>query len=141
MCVIIFHRECENERIWDISKILVVDDDKGTVEVVKRTLVKQNYEVITAYDGVEGLEKVRSEEPDLIILDLRMPTMNGFQFMQTLNNELVSIHKPMIPIIIFTALVDMEETVKLEGSKGFLVKPLNPVVLLAKVEELLKKSL
>jgi len=123
-----------------MSKILVVDDDKGTVEVVKRTLVKQNYEVITAYDGVEGLEKVRSEEPDLIILDLRMPTMNGFQFMQTLNNELVDIHKPMIPIIIFTTLVDMEERVKLEGAKGFLVKPLNPVVLLAKVEELLKKS-
>ena len=123
-----------------MAKILVVDDDKGIVKVIKNILVEQNYEVVTAYDGKEGFEKVQSENPDLIILDIRMPTMNGYDFMHTLKSKLVNIDKPMMPIIILTALEKMEEVFELEGAKGFLVKPIDPPVLLAKIEELLKKS-
>jgi len=112
---------------------------KGTVEVIKKILVGQNYEVITAYDGKEGIEKTKSEKPDLIILDIRMPSMNGYEFMRTLRSELVNADKPMVPVIVLTAIEKMEEVFRDEGAKGYLVKPLDPPVLLAEIEELLKK--
>jgi len=123
-----------------MAKILVIDDDRGTVEVIKKILVGQNYEVVTAYDGKEGIEKTKSEKPDLIVLDIRMPLMNGYEFMQTLRNDVVNTDEPMIPVIVLTAVEKMEKMFKAEGVKGYLVKPLDPPVLLAEIEELLKKS-
>ena len=124
-----------------MAKILIVDDDKGTVEVVKNTLVGQNYEVITAYDGKEGIDKVQSESPDLIVLDICMPSMDGYEFMRTLRSELGKNDKPILPVIVLTAKEKMEEMFKAEGAKGYLVKPFDPSTLLAKIEELLNKPL
>ena len=62
-----------------MKKILVVDDEKPISEIVKYNLVKEGYEVFTAYDGEEALEKVEEVEPDLIILDLMLPKMDGFR--------------------------------------------------------------
>jgi len=122
-----------------MSKILIVDDEKGTVEVIKKILVEQEYEVITAYDGKEGIEKAKSENPDLIILDIGMPVMNGYDFMRTIRKELGNVNKPLIPIIILSVKEKMGEIIKDEDVKGYLVKPLDPPVLLAEIEELLKK--
>jgi len=121
-----------------MAKILVVDDEKGTVEAIKKILVEQKYEVITAYDGKEGIEKVQSEKPDLIILDIRMPLMD--EFIRTLRNESINTDKPIVPVIVLTVQERMEEMFKLEGAKGYMVKPIDPVTLLAKIEELLKMS-
>jgi len=123
-----------------MAKILIVDDEKGTVEVVKNILIGQNYEVVTAYDGKEGIEKIQSENPDLIILDVHMPSMNGYELIRFLRNESVNANKPMIPIIVLTVKEKMEEMLKLEGVEGCLIKPIAPSYLLAKVEVLLKKS-
>jgi len=123
-----------------MPKILIVDDDKVVVEVIKKILVGQNYEVATAYDGKEGIEKVKSEKPDLIILDIRMPSMNGYEFMRTLRSELANADGPMVPVIVLTAIEKMEKVFKAEGAKGYLVKPVDPPVLLAEIEGLLKKS-
>jgi CheY-like chemotaxis protein len=121
-------------------KILVIDDDKGTVEVIKNILVGQNYQVVIAYDGKEGLEQVRSKKPDLIVLDVRMPSMNGYEFVRTLRAETSSAGKIMVPVIVLTAKEKMEEVFRLEGAKGYLVKPVDPIKLTQKIEECLNKN-
>ena len=121
-------------------KILLIDDDKGIVEVIKNVLVGRNYDVVTAFDGKEGLKKVQSEDPDLIVLDIRMPTMNGYEFICTLRTERGSSDKPMVPIIVLTAKEKMEEVFKLEGAKGYLVKPIDPIQLTKKIEECLSSN-
>jgi len=103
-----------------VHKILLVDDDKGIIEVIKNVLIGQNYEVIAAYDGKEGLQKVQNENPDLIVLDIRMPSMNGYEFIRTLREERSGAGKPMLPVIVLTAKEKMEEIFKLEGAKGYL---------------------
>jgi len=120
-----------------MHKILLVDDDKGVVEVIKNVLVGQNYEVITAYDGEEGLKKVKNDNPDLIVLDIRMPSMNGYEFIRTLREERNNAEQPMLPVIIITAKEKMEEVFKLEGAKGYLVKPIDPALLTKKIKECL----
>jgi len=118
-------------------KILLVDDDRGIVEVIKKVLTERNFDVITAYDGNEGIEKVKSEKPDLIVLDIRMPTMNGYEFMRTLRTEYVVEGKPMVPVIMLTAKGEMEDVFKLEGAKEYLVKPVDPENLIKKIDEVL----
>jgi len=118
-------------------KILLVDDDKGIVEVIKNILIGQNYEVVTAYDGKEGIEKVQSENPDLIVLDVRMPSMNGYEFMRALRFEVSNEDKPVTPVIVLTAKEKMEEVFMLEGAKGYLVKPVDSAKLIKKIEECL----
>ena len=120
-----------------MAKILVIDDDKGIVEIIRKILVGQDYEVKTAYDGKEGIEKSKSEKPDLIVLDVCMPSMNGYEFIRTLRFELMDSGKPMAPVIVLTAKEEMEEVFKLEGAKGYLVKPVDPVKLIQKIEECL----
>ena len=118
-------------------KILLIDDDRGIVEVIKNVLVGQNYEVITAYDGQEGLKKVQSEARGCLVLDVRMPSMNGYEFMRTLKTERNDLNKPIVPVIVLTAKEKMEEIFKLEGAKGYLVKPVDPILLTKKIEECL----
>lgn len=69
-----------------MKKILVVDDEKPISEIVKYNLVKEGYEVFTAYDGEEALEKVEEVEPDLIILDLMLPKMDGLEVARSAQN-------------------------------------------------------
>lgn len=119
------------------KKILIIDDDKGVIEVISNILTGQNYEVVSALDGKEGLEQVKNESPDLIVLDIRMPSMNGYEFIRTLRADLGSAGQPMIPVIILTAKEEMEEVFRMEGAKGYLVKPVDPVKLTKKIEECL----
>ena len=116
-------------------KVLLIDDDKGIVEVIKNILEERDYDVIVAYDGKEGLEKIQSEVPDLIILDVRMPLMNGYEFIRALKAQKVIDGMPMIPVIVLTAKEEMEEVFKMEGAKGYLVKPVDPGSLIKKIEE------
>lgn len=116
-------------------KILIVDDDKGIVEVIKRALEDENYEVAFSYDGKDGFEKLQSENPDLIILDIRMPSMNGYEFMRALRAKKVIEGKPMTPVIVLTAKEEMEEMFRLEGAKEYLVKPVEPADLVKKIKK------
>jgi len=120
-----------------MAKILIVDDEQALAEVVKMQLEVSGYEVIMAHDGQTGLEVARNEGPDLIILDLMLPKLNGHQVCRMLKFD--EKYKK-IPIIMFTSRADKknEEIGKEVGADAYLSKPFEPDVLLAKVKELLQ---
>ncbi len=118
------------------KKILVVDDEPFLVMALKIRLEMVGYEVITAYDGLEGLNKAREEEPDLILLDVMLPKKNGYQVCQLLKFDEQYKH---IPIIMLTAKgqkTDKEWGEK-TGADVYMTKPFEDAELLAKIKELL----
>jgi two-component system alkaline phosphatase synthesis response regulator PhoP len=118
-------------------KILVVDDDVDLVKVMKGTLESKPFDVIVAYNGKEGLEKAKKEKPDLIILDIMMPVMDGFNFAEQFSKD-PSIAK--IPVLALTSFSDsLGQPFTFEVSE-YIRKPLKPKDLIAKVEEHLKRK-
>lgn len=120
-------------------KILVVDDEKQLVDLIKVRLETNDFEVLTAYDGQEGLARAKKENPDLIILDLMLPKMDGYKVCRMLKFD-EKYRK--IPIILFTAKAQ-EEDVKLGeevGADAYVTKPFEPQVLLDKIKELLDQQ-
>ncbi len=118
-------------------KILIVDDDVDLVKVMKGTLESKPYDVIVAYNGKEGLEKAKKEKPDLIMLDIMMPVMDGFSFAEQFGKD-PSIAK--IPVLALTSFSDsLGQPFAFEVSE-YLRKPLKPKDLIAKVEEHLKRK-
>jgi two-component system alkaline phosphatase synthesis response regulator PhoP len=118
-------------------KILVIDDDVDLVAVMKGTLQSKPYEVIVAYNGKDGLEKAKKEKPDLILLDIMMPVMDGFSFAEQFGKD-PSLVK--IPVLALTSFSDsLGQPFPFQVSE-FLRKPLKPKELIAKVEEHLKRK-
>ena len=119
------------------KKILIVDDEKDLVDAVAYRLKANDYDVITAKDGVEGLDKARKERPDLIILDLMLPRMDGYKVCALLKKDA---RYSSIPIIMFTARAQ-EDDIKMGrevGAEAYITKPFEPETLLNKIKELLK---
>jgi two-component system, chemotaxis family, chemotaxis protein CheY len=116
------------------KKILVVDDDRLNVTLLQFTLKTKGYDVFAAEDGVEGLEAVSYEKPDLIILDVHMPRMSGFEFMNELKKFSGGV---MIPVIMLTANENMQDMFFAEGVKGYFVKPVDPAKLEKKIADIL----
>ena len=111
-------------------KILIVDDDRLTLTLIRFALKEQRYDVATAMDGLEALDAVKAFRPDLIVLDVQMPKMSGFEFM----NELKGIPGgSVIPVIMLTANDNMQDIFLAEGVKGYLVKPVDPPELEARI--------
>ena len=102
--------------------ILVVDDEIQMVEMIKMRLEAYGYEIITAYDGIEGLNKAKKEKPDLILLDLMLPKLDGYQVCRMLKFD-KTLNK--IPIIMLTALGGKEdrEWGKKVNADGYITKP------------------
>ena len=122
----------------ETKRILIVDDEEGIVKVVKMYLEHHRYEVITADDGQEGLEKTRTEKPDLIVLDLMLPKINGYKVCGLLKKDT---RYAKTPVIMFTAK-SQEKDIKLGeevGADAYITKPFEPEILLAKIKELLKE--
>ena len=121
------------------KKILLVDDEKDMVYAVQLQLETGGYEVISAGDGQEGLEKARQEKPDLIILDLMLPKLDGYKVCRMLKFD--EKYKS-IPIIMFTARIQQaDEKLGYEvGANAYLTKPFEPETLIKKIKELLKES-
>jgi adenylate cyclase len=122
------------ERPW---KILVVDDTPQNVKVLDAILSPRGYTVVSATSGAEALQKVQLEAPDLILLDIVMPGMSGYEVAQRLRADPVS---RFLPIVMVTALGAQEEKVKAidAGADDFLTKPVNQLELLARVKSLLR---
>ncbi len=121
----------------DTKRILIVDDEEGMVKLVKMYLEHHRYEVITANDGQEGLEKAKTEKPDLIVLDLMLPRINGYKVCGLLKKDA---RYAKIPVVMFTAKAQ-EKDIKLGqevGADAYITKPFEPEVLLSKIKELLK---
>ena len=121
------------------KRILVVDDEVRIVTVIQKRLESAGYEVITAMDGTEALTKARSENPDLIVLDLILPKLNGYQVCSVLKRD--SFYK-QIPILMLTARSqerDVDEGMRV-GADAYMTKPFKNDMLLWQIEQLLSKA-
>jgi two-component system cell cycle response regulator len=118
------------------SRILVVDDEPLNVEILQEML-SQNYEIVSAYSGNEALEKVEKTSPDLILLDVMMPGMNGYEVCKQLKGKEKT---RSIPIVMVTALKEREDRIKAieADADDFLSKPVDMNELNARVKSLLK---
>lgn len=121
------------------KKILLVDDENDMIFVVKMELEANGYEVLTAANGQDGLDMARREMPDLIVLDLMLPKVDGYKVCRILKFD--EKYKK-IPVIIFTARgqKDDERIGKEVGADAFIVKPFESNVLLGKIAELIKET-
>jgi two-component system, OmpR family, alkaline phosphatase synthesis response regulator PhoP len=117
------------------KKVLVVDDDVKTVELVKLYLNRDGYKVITAYDGNEALRIAREQRPDLIVLDLMLPGIDGLEICRVLRAE------SDVPIIMLTALTtDDNRLTGLDlGADDYVTKPFSPRELAARVRAVLRR--
>jgi DNA-binding response OmpR family regulator len=127
-------------------KILVVDDDPDILDAVALILESQGYEVVTARDGIEGLANLKAEQPDLMILDLMMPKMDGFAVCKELQDPRWSKYKD-IPILILTSVREEASRRRYELETGleldvddYVEKPMSPDVLLKRVSTLIKRK-
>ncbi len=118
------------------SKILVVDDDPNVVKLVRLYLERDGHEVFTANDGVTGLELAREELPNLIVLDLMLPRMDGMEVCRTLLAE------SSVPIVMLTAMVEEDDRLAgLDlGADDYLIKPFSPRELAARVRAVLRRA-
>jgi len=118
------------------STILVADDEKHIVQLVKLYLANEGYQVDTAADGQEALDKARRLKPDLIILDLMMPRVDGWEVCRRLRKE------TNVPVIMLTARTeDVDKIVGLElGADDYVTKPFNPRELVARVKAVLRRA-
>jgi len=122
----------------ETKRILIVDDEDGIVKLVKMYLEHHDYEVITASDGQEGLERAKTEKPDLIVLDLMLPKIDGYKVCGLLKRDT---RYAKTPVILFTAKAQ-EKDVKLGeevGADAYITKPFEPEVLLSKIKELINQ--
>jgi two-component system phosphate regulon response regulator PhoB len=120
-------------------RILVVDDEPEAVELVEFNLKQAGYAVSTAADGAEALKKARSQTPDLIVLDVMLPEMNGFEICKTLRLEPAT---AKVPIIMLTAkAAEIDRVLGLElGADDYLTKPFSPRELLLRIKKILSRG-
>ena len=118
------------------TKILVVDDDASIVETVRAYLREAGYEVFTARDGNSALSEYRRQKPDLLVLDVMMPEMDGFEVVRTLRRD------SAVPVILVTARVEeSDRLVGLElGADDYVTKPFSPRELVARVKAVLRRA-
>jgi len=118
------------------KKVLIVDDEKDIVDTLTFRLNAAGYEVISAFDGQEALDKTRAENPDLIILDLMLPKIDGYKVCRMLKFDK---NYKDIPIIMFTARAQEEDKKLGEqmGADSYITKPFDPELLLNKIREFL----
>ena len=119
-----------------MPKVLVVDDEKNIVELARLYLTKEGYKVISAADGAEALEKVKAQRPDLVILDIMLPEVDGWEVCRRLRKA-----GDDVPIIMLTSRGDdVDRIVGLElGADDYVVKPFNPRELVARVKAVLRR--
>lgn len=119
-----------------IGKVLVVDDDKNICELLKLYLVKEGYQVVFAYDGSEAVTKAKEENPNIIILDVMMPIINGWEACKLIRQF------SDVPIIMLTALDTTENKVQglNIGADDYIVKPFEPVEVVARINAHLRRE-
>jgi len=123
----------------DPDRVLIVDDNEVNRDLLVRRLKRQGYDVLVASNGFEALELMRSTALDLVLLDIMMPQMNGYQVLETLKADPALRY---IPVIMISAVNDIESIVRcIElGAEDYLSKPFNPVLLRARINACLEKK-
>jgi DNA-binding response OmpR family regulator len=113
------------------KRVLVVDDEPGIIRFVKINLALAGYEVITTLSGEQTLELVQSEKPDIVLLDILMTPMTGFDILMELRTF------SQLPVIVFAARNDIGNIAIKDGANGFIAKPFKPDALIKKIREIL----
>ena len=121
------------------KKILIADDEHHTVRILASRLRASSYEIIEAYDGSEALNRAREENPDLIIMDIRMPGRNGINVFEHLKTSSDTASIPVIIITGYPSSKIKEECIRM-GARDFIAKPFSPFVLLGKVKRVLEET-
>lgn len=122
------------------KSVLVVDDQPHIVRLIQVNLEKEGFQVTTAGDGVEGLQKVREIRPDLVILDVIMPRKDGFEVLRDIKSDPELLDIPVIMLTVKTHNADIVEGLK-EGAEMYLPKPFHPKELVALVKRVLETGL
>ena len=121
-----------------MKKILIVDDEKDILEFLSYNLKKEGFSIYTASDGLEGLEKTKKIKPDLIIVDLMMPKMNGIEMCENIRND-----KKLGNVIILFLTARSEDYTQIaaldSGADDFLKKPIKPKLLISKVKSIMRR--
>jgi len=123
-----------------MKKVLVIDDNPTIVELIKYAVNLQGrYDVVVAYDGVEGLERIYLERPDCVIIDVKMPRMDGYQLARCLRGDPRTLN---VPLIILSAMTREQDqmTGYLSGVDGFLTKPFKPSAVNAAIERVILQT-
>lgn len=119
--------------------ILIVDDDQAQVEVLSHRLQKQGFTTVLAYEGRVGLRKARDHRPDLVLLDVRLPDLDGFMVCEELVDSPETCHIPII-IVSGSDQTDIVRTSRAAGCEFFVRKPYDPNVLLTLIEQALRRD-
>ncbi|MFH0731521.1 MAG: response regulator [Candidatus Omnitrophota bacterium] len=119
------------------KKILVIDDEADILDVVSALLKFNGYEVDTAGDGLEGLEKASLGKPDLILLDIKMAQVDGYTVLRKLKQNQLTKH---IPVIVMTVYDKMRDLFEAEGIADYIVKPYDDQDLLLRVARIIKEG-
>ena len=121
------------------SRVLIVDDNASNRDVLERRLAREGHQVVTAANGTSALELVGKETFDLILLDLIMPKMSGFELLRRLK---AAEHTSDIPVIVISALDEIDSVVRCieAGAEDYLTKPFNPILLRARIGASLEKK-
>lgn len=121
------------------KKILVIDDNPSSLRLTRYTLEKKGYQIITASDGLEGLRKAREEHPDLIILDVMLPGLDGYEVCHQLRQKPETATLPIL-MISAKAHQDDKDIALRVGADDYLTKPVEPSTIVARVESLLTSA-
>lgn len=122
-----------------MSKVLIVEDEANIRQLVKYNLEKESYQVIEAEDGLQGLRLAKAEKPDLVLLDLMLPQMDGLEVCRSLKGNQAT---AALPIIMLTAKSEeIDKVIGLElGADDYMTKPFSPRELVARVKAVLRRS-
>ena len=141
---LLVYEDVAQAKLWRISEkrnrptVLIVDDEPHVVDLVALSLISSQYNIIKTYSGLDALEKVYAETPDIIILDLMMPGINGYEVCRRLKENALTQH---IPIIILSAkgqLADKLQGMRI-GADDYITKPFDPMELEARVNVMLRR--
>lgn len=114
------------------KRVLIVDDDEDMQALLQAALKKEDYQVVTAEDGLVALEELEKSSPDLILLDLMMPRMDGYAFVEELRQRGL---QSSIPIIVLSADVSARQKVDQIGADGYIAKPFDVLDLLGEISQ------
>lgn len=118
------------------NKVLVVDDEPINVMLIQ-SILEKDYDIIPAYNGREALEKIRTDAPDIVLLDIMMPEINGYEVCEKIKQQKST---RFIPVVMVTALSGLDNKIKAieAGADDFLTKPINSIEVITRVKSLLK---